>query len=190
MSLDHGVASIAYCAIACAVLCFFVFRKTRERKNVFMAIVFSVGFYAWFTAHFFDLPLTLDWWKDTALVSCSEWTEGIKLIPFADMFGIFDRFGINGGIYAIVSLFRDKSALILGALLIGLSVWDVFFCEKKKIPVISTLLVITVLPFLVHSAFVIFGNSVWKIADMTDIVFELVFFAIGYGTRRLVSLLW
>ena len=48
MSLDHGVASIAYCAIACAVLCFFVFRKTRERKNVFMAIVFSVGFYAWF----------------------------------------------------------------------------------------------------------------------------------------------
>ena len=96
----------------------------------------------------------------------------------------------NGGIYAIVNMFRDKSALILGALLIGLSVWDVFFCEKKKIPVISTLLVITLLPFLVHSAFVVFGNSIWKIADMTDIVFELAFFAIGYGTRRLVSLLW
>ena len=190
MSLNHGVASIAYCAILCAVLAFFVFRKTRERKNVFMVIVFSIGFYAWFTAHFFDLPLSMDWWRENALISCSAWSDGINLVPFAEVIDTFDRFGFGGGMYGIFSMIRDKSGLILGALLIGLSVSDVFFCKKKKYAVLGSLLVVTLLPFFVHSSFVLFGGNVWKVADITDIVLELMFFGIGYGARRLVSFLW
>lgn len=190
MSLGHGVASIAYCAIACAILAFFVFRKTRERKKVFMVVIFSIGFYSWFTAHFFDLPITFDWWKNNALTSCSVWSDGIKIVPFADVINVFDRFGLNGAIYSFLSMIREKSGLILGAMLIGLSVFDVFFCKKKKYAVLGSLLVVTLLPFFVHSSFVLFGGNVWKVADITDIVLELMFFGIGYGARRLVSFLW
>ena len=54
----------------------------------------------------------------------------------------------------------------------------------------GSLLVVTLLPFFVHSAFVLFGGNVWKIADVTDIVLELMFFGIGYGARRLAAFLW
>lgn len=187
MALNNGLASIGIATIICIFISYFLYKKHRDSKMIVFFIVFCFGVYTWIVDNFFSLPLTLSWWKEIALMPVTSWKEGINLIPFYGGYEIIRRFGLNE-IYIKV-LLDIYVYIALAPLLIGFSIKNAFR-TLKRLHVFIISLIGALFPFLVYSAFVIFGKHMWKAADITYPLLFMLYFWIGYGIDKAIKRLW
>lgn len=186
MALDNGVFSVGIATILCAVFLYFLHKKYRDRKVVIFHIVFCIGVYNWIVHNFFPLPLTLSFWKMT-LIPVVRWSNAIYAIPFYDIYDIFNRFGFNE---RTLSLFiKDYVTISTVPLLLGFSIKGAYI-KIKKLHVFLLSTFFSLFPFIVYSAFVVFGSYMWKRAYVTSTLLLFVYFWIGYGVYSLIKKLW
>lgn len=155
--------------------------KKKRELNLISALMLFVGIYLIFSYYFMPFPLNPTGYKaigDEVLPL----NEAITLTPFTNM--LFDLKHADAHYY-----FGPIVPMMSGAALLGFSFFSLFKKANwtKLILALSTLIPIGL--FSIHAVLRLITGIMWKRADVTDIIWFLSAFWIGYGFSYLNAII-